>query len=56
MDDSKHSKLLKEIKEYISILNDFGSLEGLPEQTLTQLHKMLGTAVALMQHMQEGED
>lgn len=56
MDESKREVLIKDIKEYVAVLKDVSSLEGLPELTLVELHKALGTAVALILHMQQGED
>ena len=56
MNNPEKSAITKEIIEYINILSKTGLLAALPENTLKELHRILGASVSLVQHMEEGED
>ena len=56
MNEVKKERISKEIEEYINILSNPVLLSVLQEETLIELHRVLGIAVSLIQHMQEGED
>jgi hypothetical protein len=56
MNNPEKSAIIKEITEYINILSKTGLLVALPENTLVELHRILGASVSLVQHMEEGED
>ncbi|MGD8984342.1 MAG: hypothetical protein PVI53_09975 [Desulfobacteraceae bacterium] len=46
---------LKEINEYMDILANDRLLSALPEGTLIELHRAFGTAVSVIQHMEDGK-
>ena len=50
------SVMIKDIMEYIRILSKSGLLAALPENTLCELHRIMGVSVSLIQHMEAGED
>jgi hypothetical protein len=56
MSEYKKAARLKEINEYVNILANDRLLATLPEATLIELHQALGTAVAVIQHLEDGED
>ena len=56
MDNHEKSAIIVEIIEYIKILSQTSLFGALPENTLAELHRILGTSVSLVQHMEEGED
>ena len=56
MSEDKKAARLNEINQYISILARDTILSALPEETVAELHRVLGDAVSLVQHMEEGED
>ena len=56
MNNSEKSAVIKEIKEYIQILAQTSLFDAMPENTLAELHRVLGASVSLVQHMEEGED
>ena len=56
MSEDKKTARLKEINEYMDVLANDRLLSALPEGTLIELHRALGTAVSVIQHMEEGED
>ena len=56
MSEDRKAARLKEINEYMNILVNDRLLGALPEGTLIELHQALGTAVSVIQHMEEGED
>jgi hypothetical protein len=56
MSEDKKAARLKEIEEYLNILANDRLLTALPEGALIELHQALGTAVSVIQHMEEGED
>jgi hypothetical protein len=56
MSKDKKAARLKEIDEYLDILVKDGFLSALPDGTLIELHQALGTAVAVIQHLEQGED
>ena len=56
MSEDKKAARLKEVNEYMDFLSNDRLLGALPEATLNELHQALGTAVAVIQHMEDGED
>jgi hypothetical protein len=56
MSEDKKAARLKEINEYMDVLANDRLLGALPDETLIELHQALATAVAVIQHMEEGED
>ena len=56
MTEDKKTARLKEINEYMDIMANDRLVAALPEATLIELHQALATAVAVIQHMEEGED
>jgi hypothetical protein len=52
----KEEKIAAEIKTYMGILANDRFLSSLPEEILTELNQALGTAVSMIEHMNEGED
>ena len=56
MTEDKKTARLKEINEYMDFLCNDRLLTALPEGALIELHQALGTAVSIIQHMEEGED
>jgi hypothetical protein len=56
MSEDKKAERLKEISAYMNILLKDRSLSALPEETIIELHRALGTAVSVIQHLEEGED
>jgi hypothetical protein len=56
MGEDRKAARLKEIKRYLDILANNRLLGMLPEETIVELHKALGTAVSVVQHMEDGED
>jgi hypothetical protein len=56
MNHEKQLALMKEIKQYMEILAHSRLFHVLPLETLSELHWVLGTAVSMVQHMEQGED
>ena len=56
MGEDRKTGVLEEVNEYMDILANDRLLGALPEGTLIELHRALGTAVSVSQHMKEGED
>ncbi len=56
MEEEKREALLREIKAYMEILAHSRLFHVLPLETLSELHRSLGTAVSLVHHMEQGED
>lgn len=54
MSEERKAPRLKEIDEYLNILANHRLLTALPERALIELHQALGTAVAVIQYMEEG--
>ena len=56
MNLTDNSTNIKEIMEYIRILSQTRLIAALPENTLSELQRILGSAVSMIQHMEAGED